>query len=104
MRQRNAWRVSEGHSQSYRIERMASNSGWPEWLGQLWWREAWLTIEATEPITLAPYLGSTLRGALGHLLRAVLCEGSGCGHECQRPDHCRYYSLFEQKRDGAKPF
>lgn len=82
---------------------MASNSEWPDWLGKLWWREAWLTLEAAEPASLPPYLGSTLRGALGHLLRAALCEGSGCGHECQRPDTCRYYSLFEQSRDAAKP-
>lgn len=83
---------------------MAANPGWPEWLEKLWWREAWLTLEAAEPATLPPYLGSTLRGAMGHLLRAALCDGSGCGHECQSPDSCRYYSLFEQIRDGAKPF
>lgn len=75
----------------------------PDWIEKLWWREAWLTLEAAEPATLPPYLGSTLRGALGHLLRAALCEGAGCGHECQRPETCRYYSLFEQSRDGAKP-
>jgi len=83
---------------------MASNSAWPEWLAEIWWREAWLTMEAAEPATLPPYLGSTLRGALGHLLRTALCDGPGCGHECQRPDACRYYSLFEQNRGGAKPF
>ena len=83
---------------------MASNPERPEWVEKLWWREAWLMLEATEPATLPPYLGSTIRGALGHLLRAALCEGSGCGHECQRPETCRYYSLFEQNRDGAKPF
>ena len=76
---------------------MASNPELPDWLEKLWWREAWLTLEAAEPATLPPYLGSTLRGALGHLLRAALCEGSECGHECQRPETCRYYSLFEQR-------
>ena len=83
---------------------MAQNPEWPLWLEKLRWREAWLNLEAAEPATLPPYLGSTIRGALGHLLRAVLCEGSGCGHECQRPDTCRYYSLFERQGDGAKPF
>jgi hypothetical protein len=83
---------------------MVAFPAWPDWLEKLWWREAWLTLEAAEPATLPPYLGSTLRGAMGHLLRAALCEGSGCGHECQRPDTCRYYSLFEQSRNGAKPF
>jgi hypothetical protein len=81
---------------------MASNPEWPDWLEKLWWREAWLTLEATEPASLPPYLGSTIRGSLGHLLRAVLCEGSGCGHECQCPETCRYFSLFE--REGTKPF
>lgn len=61
-------------------------------------------MEAAEPATLPPYLGSTLRGALGHLLRAALCDGTGCGHDCQRPDSCRYFSLFEQNRNGSKPF
>jgi len=83
---------------------MASNPESLGWLEKLRWREAWLTLEAAEPATLPPYVGSTIRGALGHLLRAVLCDGSGCGHECRRPDTCRYYSLFEQQRDGAKPF
>jgi hypothetical protein len=83
---------------------MASDLAQMECLERLLWREAWLTMEAAEPATLPPYLGSTIRGALGHLLRAALCEGSGCGDECQRPDACRYYSLFEQNRDGAKPF
>ena len=83
---------------------MMADPVWPAWLEKLWWREAWLTLEAAEPAVLPPYLGSTLRGAMGHLLRSALCEGSGCGHECQRPKTCRYYSLFEQNRDGAKPF
>jgi hypothetical protein len=76
---------------------------WPEWLPRLWWREAWLTMEAAEPATLPPYLGSTIRGALGHLLRATLCDGAGCGHDCLQPDACRYFALFEQNRSGAKP-
>ena len=82
---------------------MSSNLVQPECLEKLWWREAWLTLEAAEPATLPPYLGSTIRGALGHLLRAALCEGAGCGDECQQPEACRYYSLFEQNREGAKP-
>ena len=83
---------------------MTPSPGWPECLEKLWWRDAWLTLEATEPAILPAYVGSTVRGALGHLLRAALCDGSGCGHECRRPATCRYYSLFEQNRSGAKPF
>jgi hypothetical protein len=84
---------------------MASHPVWPKWLEELWWREVWLTLEAAEPAILPPYLGSTLRGALGYLLRAALCEGLECDPDCQRPDRCRYYSLFVRDRDGAaKPY
>jgi hypothetical protein len=76
----------------------------PEWIERIWWREAWLTLEAADGAVLPPYLGSTLRGALGRLLRAALCEAPGCGHACQRPETCRYYSLFERNGGGAKPF
>jgi hypothetical protein len=89
--------------ESYIIERMPSNPNFPEWLAKLWWREAWLTLEAAEEAELPPYLGSTIRGALGHLMRAALCDGAGCGHECQLQKACRYYALFERNRDGAKP-
>ncbi len=83
---------------------MAESDSPPGWLEKIWWREAWLTMEAAEAAELPPYLGSGIRGALGHLLRAALCEDSGCGHDCQRPDACRYFSLFERNRQGAKPF
>lgn len=64
------------------------------------WREAWVTLQAMAPAELPPYLGSTLRGALGHLLRSELCDGSGCGHECQQQGECRYFSLFERSRSA----
>ncbi|MGA8025515.1 MAG: CRISPR system precrRNA processing endoribonuclease RAMP protein Cas6 [Bryobacteraceae bacterium] len=83
---------------------MSANPAFVDWLSRIWWREAWLTIEALEPATLPPWLGSGIRGALGHLFRSALCDGAGCGHDCQRPGSCRYYSLFEAKREGAKPF
>ena len=71
----------------------------PAWLETLTWRDATLTFEALEPAHLPPYLGSTLRGALGHLLRVALCDkDAGCGHECQQPAACRYFSLFERNR------
>lgn len=62
---------------SYTMNKMASNRKWPGWLEKLWWREAWLTLEAAVPAILPPYLGPTLRGALGEMLRAVLCDGPG---------------------------
>jgi hypothetical protein len=86
------------------LTRWSQNPAHPEWLEKLWWREACLTLEAARPANLPPCFGSTLRGALGHLLRAALCEASGCRHECQRSDVCRYYSLFEQHRPAAKRF
>jgi len=82
---------------------MASIKQWPEWLERIWWRDASLTMEAVESAVLPPYFGSTLRGALGHVLRTALCDGSGCGHECQQPQGCRYFSLFERNQRGAKP-
>jgi hypothetical protein len=69
-----------------------------EFLEQIEYREAWLALEALDSGELPPYLGSTLRGALGHLLRFALCDGQGCEQGCQRPESCRYYSLFEQSR------
>jgi hypothetical protein len=80
-----------------------------EFLERITWREAWVTLEAAEQAVLPPYVGSTLRGALGHVLRSELCDGSGCGHACQNPSGCRYFSLFENSRTGdgrnaPKPF
>jgi hypothetical protein len=72
-----------------------------DFLDQIHYREAWLLLEALDSGELPPYAGSMLRGALGHLLRPLLCEGAGCGHDCQHPDSCRYYSLFEQSRTAA---
>lgn len=72
-----------------------------EFLERITWRDAWLTLETNDAATLPPYLGSTLRGALGHLLRSELCDGQGCGHECQNPGSCRYFSLFEQSRNAT---
>jgi hypothetical protein len=69
-----------------------------DFLSHIVYREAWLTLEALDAGDLPPYTGSMLRGALGHLLRPALCDGPGCGHDCQRPDACRYYSLFERSR------
>ena len=82
---------------------MSSNERSADWLSCITWRDAWLTMEALEPATLPPWLGSTVRGALGHLFRSTFCEGAGCGHHCQNPDLCRYYALFE-KAEGAREF
>ena len=85
------------HAFGYIMMRMAA------FLGRIEYREAWLALEAQEEGELPPYLGSTLRGALGHLLRRALCDGPGCGDSCLRPESCRYYALFEQARpaDGG---
>ncbi len=73
------------------------------------WREVWFTLQAAEAAALPPYLGSMIRGALGHLLRAELCERGECRQGCLEPDTCRYFTLFERSRaaDGRnlpKPF
>jgi hypothetical protein len=72
-----------------------------DFLNRIGYREAWLRLEAVDSGELPAYLGSTIRGALGHLLRPALCDGAGCGHDCQRPDSCRYFSLFEQARTAT---
>jgi hypothetical protein len=83
---------------------MSPETEWPQWLGSVWWREVRIVLEAVEPAVLPPYLGSTLRGALGRLLRTVLCDDPGssgvCAEECRRPADCRYYSLFERRAPG----
>lgn len=78
--------------------------GWPGWLEQLWWRDVWLTFEATAPGALPPFLGSSIRGALGGLFRNVLCASGECVNDCAQPDNCRYHALFEQAAGGTKPY
>lgn len=77
---------------------------------ELYWRDLWLTLDCTHPATLPPFVGSAIRGALGHLLRAGLCQApAACAHECRHPETCRYFTLFERSRSATglnlpKPF
>lgn len=70
----------------------------PQFLEAITYRDAWLDLEAVESGDLPPYLGSTMRGALGRLMRPALCEGDGCGDTCQQPESCRYFAIFERSR------
>jgi hypothetical protein len=65
------------------------------------WEERWLEFEPEGCADLPAYAGSTLRGALGTVMRPALCaerEQGGCGEQCGRPAECRFHSLFEQSR------
>jgi CRISPR-associated endoribonuclease Cas6 len=55
-----------------------------------------LTLRALERTILPPYLGSTLRGALGHALKDAACivEHRDC-RRCPLLDTCAYPYLFE---------
>lgn len=53
-------------------------------------------LTALEEGTLPPYLGSTLRGALGHALKHTGCtRPTVCRRECRLPFDCAYSLFFE---------
>ena len=80
----------------------------PDFLAALYWEERWLTLAADGQVDLPSYAGSTLRGALGAVMRPALCAqvcaqpgsqpGGPCGEVCALPAVCPFYSLFEQSR------
>ena len=53
-----------------------------------------VTVEALEPLALPAYLGSTLRGAFGHVFRALCCPARA-GEACPVPHACPYHLVFE---------
>lgn len=53
------------------------------------------TVEAVEEMALPEYLGSTLRGGLGHIFRKIACPGSRLKGECPIPAQCPYHLIFE---------
>lgn len=57
--------------------------------------------EAMDDCMLAPYLGSTLRGALGHAFRNNSCMSrkSNC-NKCMFIKHCAYAYIFETMRES----
>ena len=66
------------------------------------WEERWLELEAVGAVSLPGYAGSTLRGALGMVMRPALCALAGqCGEQCGSPETCPFFSLFEQSRAGG---
>jgi hypothetical protein len=70
-----------------------------DFLGQIEWEERTIELEAEGQVNLPAYAGSTIRGALGTVLRPELCGRNGnCGEECGNPEGCPFYSLFEQSR------
>ncbi len=53
-----------------------------------------VSLKAQEALDLPAYLGSTLRGAFGHVFRRVSCL-SPQGGPCPAPADCPYHLLFE---------
>lgn len=75
----------------------------PLWvLDHIWWEERTLELEAHGQPDFAAFAGSTLRGALGAVIRPELCLRHGaCGEQCDIPTSCPFFSLFEQSRNAA---
>jgi hypothetical protein len=59
-------------------------------------------LRARERVALPPYLGTALRGAFGHALKAIACAmpHGECGR-CLLAERCRYPLLFETPAGGA---
>lgn len=57
------------------------------------------TMEASEDAILPPYLGSTLRGAMGHALRQVVCllPGEAC-NKCMHRWQCAFVYIMATSR------
>jgi hypothetical protein len=70
-----------------------------EFLRNIYWEERWLELEAEGEVELPGFAGSTIRGALGAVMRPELCVApGGCGEFCREPQRCGFFSLFEQSR------
>ncbi|MGO9059609.1 MAG: hypothetical protein ACLQU2_19840 [Candidatus Binataceae bacterium] len=53
-----------------------------------------VTFVARDRLDLPAYLGSTLRGAFGHVFRTLACPGR-FEEPCPIPDNCPYHLIFE---------
>ena len=61
-------------------------------------------LRAEEPVALPPFLGSTLRGALGRALKQVFCfVPHGDCARCWFQQACAYQYIFESKNLGNIP-
>ncbi|MFC1976141.1 hypothetical protein ACFLXQ_07065, partial [Chloroflexota bacterium] len=55
-----------------------------------------LTLEALEPLKLAPFRGSALRGGFGHTFKRLACQQSWpCDKKCKLGNTCSYGYIFE---------
>ena len=66
------------------------------WLQHLTFSKLAFTIEATQPLMLPPYKGSTFRGAFGNQFKSVVCiNRNGDCESCILAKNCSYYYIFE---------
>ncbi|MBM3740713.1 MAG: CRISPR system precrRNA processing endoribonuclease RAMP protein Cas6 [Acidobacteria bacterium] len=75
-------------------------------LDRIHYEERIFALRAEGDLDLPAYAGSTMRGAIGMVMRPELClgrrdAGAVCGEDCAAPSVCPFYSLFEQSRAGG---
>lgn len=74
-----------------------------DFLAAIRWARITLEFEADGFAEFPAFSGSTIRGALGRVLRPSLCEHAlPCERECRVPERCRYFSLFEQRTAAGR--
>lgn len=75
------------------------------WLKHLTFSKLEFTIEATQPLFLPPYKGSTFRGAFGNIFKQVVCikEDKNCS-SCILTRNCSYYYVFETPNSDRFPW
>src|SRR5579862_3718496 len=71
-------------------------------LANISYAQVTLEFEVERTIRVPGFAGSSFRGALGDVFRRSLCaRRPSCQTECESPESCSYYTLFERSRDTA---
>lgn len=61
-------------------------------------------IQATQPLWLPEYKGSTFRGAFGVTFKRIVCvDNKQQCEQCLLKDKCVYYAVFESSNPGTLP-
>lgn len=76
-----------------------------DWLKHLTLAKIEFTIQATEPLHLPQYKGSTFRGAFGAIFKNVVCikDDKECG-SCILTKNCSYHYIFETPNSEKFPW
>lgn len=75
------------------------------WLKHLTFAKLEFVLQATQPLLLPEYKGSTFRGAFGNIFKKVVCikEDRDCS-ACILTGNCSYYTIFETPNSGKFPW